>query len=244
MRTFEVQEGQARRSFNLLLGRSPREAIDLRLPMAVKTATASVGPKTVPSLDDLIELASEHRPELHDMKAQLEVAQKDVRMAAADDWPVVALEARYSRSSRRFDRVIADPFENYTATLDLALQWNLFEGGATRARVERAMVAFRKLRAQYDELLRQTSGDVEDRRDELLRQWDVLSLAQLQIEAAEEAVRLARGLFAAGRTTALALRDAELGLTQARLDAINARLDLEIARADLTRAVGGIEGRF
>ena len=238
MRAFEVQERQARRAFNLLLGRSARLPVELRLDAPVARVTPAPGRAKVRPFEELARLAVDHRPELRDLLAQLQVTEKEIRMAAADYWPVVNLDARYARSSRRPDRIFGNPFENYTATLDLVLQWNLYEGGATQARVERALVTLRKQRAEYEELYRQTLADVEDRRDELIRQYDVLTLARLQIEAAEEAVRLARGLFSAGRTTALALRDAELGLTQARLDATNARFDIEIARADLSRAVG------
>ena len=244
MRTFEVQERQARRAFNLLLGRPAHHAVELRLAVPVERRAPSGGPADVRSFEELARLAVEHRPELRELFAQLEVTAKEIRMAAADYWPVVSLDARYARSSRRPSRIVGNPFENFTATLDLVLQWNLYEGGATQARVERARVALRKRRAEYDELHRQTLADVEDRRDELIRQHDVLTLAQGQIEAAREAVRLARGLFAAGRTTALELRDAELGLTQARLEMTNARFDIEIARADLARAVGTEEGLF
>ena len=244
MRTFEVQEGQARRALNLLLGRLPYTSVELSLPGSMITDALPESHKNVPPFDVLAKTAVDQRPELRDLIAQLNAAQKEVSMAAADYWPVIRLDARYQRSSRRPSRILGSPFENFIATVDLALQWNLFEGGATEARVERAMVSLRKQRAQYDELYRQTLAEVEDRREELLRQLDVFTLAREQIDAAEEAVRLARGLFAAGRTTALALRDAELGLTQAKLTATNARLDVEIARADLARAVGAEEGIF
>ena len=78
--------------------------------------------------------------------------------------------------------------------------------------------------------------------------WTKNARGHLNIEAkeeteygplsAQEAVRLARGLFTAGRGTSLELRDAELRLTQARLTVISARLDVEVARAALAYVVG------
>ena len=59
------------------------------------------------------------------------------------------------------------------------------------------------------------------------------------MHSGEEAVRLARGLYAEGRGTLLEVRDAELRLTQLTLSLIEARFDLEIAREELRRAVGG-----
>lgn len=235
---FLVQENAARRGFNLVLGRSPQTPVRLTLPPAVATATLAAGRAEVAPLGDLLDTALRHRPELEELRSNLEALRKDVDIAAADFWPLVTLDARYSRSSRRPDRIFGNPFQNYIATLDLTLQWNLFEGRATQARVERARITVKKQLAEFDELRRQTAGEVEAARRELVRQLRVYRVAQRQIEAAEEAVRLARGLFEAGRGTALELRDAELGLTQARLTATNARLDIEVAEAQLAQAVG------
>jgi outer membrane protein len=234
---FLRDEADARRNFNLLLGRSPQRPVRLDLPPSV-TASTALAAEPVPELDDLLTEALARRPELKDLRAQLHALEKDVGIAAAGYWPTVSLDATYRRSSRKPFRVLNNPFENYLATLDLTIQWNLFEGRATEARVERARIAVKKQSAAFEALQRQTEAEVEQRRTELLRQQKVHGLALRQVEVAQEAVRLARGLFTAGRGTSLELRDAELRLTQARLTAINARLDLEAARADLAYVVG------
>ena len=234
--TFLRDEARARRTFNLLLGRAPHRPVRLALPAAV-TATTAASP-AVPPLDELLALALDHRPELADMKAQLAALDKEVGIASAGYLPTVSLDASYRRSSRKPERVLGNPFENYLATLDLTIQWNLFEGRATEARVQRARITLEKLAAAFEALERQVLSEVEDRREEVERQRRVHALALRQIGVAEEAVRLARGLFAAGRGTSLELRDAELRLTQARLTLVSARLDAEVARADLAYVVG------
>ncbi|MEL6184854.1 MAG: TolC family protein, partial [Myxococcota bacterium] len=132
----------------------------------------------------------------------------------------------------------ANPLENFTASLDLVLQWNLFEGRATTARVDQARVQVRKAQAQLEALERQTLAEVEDARQRWFDQERTFGFAQEQISAAKDALRLARGLYEAGRGTSLELRTAELELTRAQIAAINARLDAETARADLAQAVG------
>ena len=236
LNAFLRDEAQARRTFNLLLGRDPQLPADLAVPATV-TATATPS-AVVPPLDDLLGLAMDHRPELKDLKAQLNALGEEVGIAAAGYWPTVTLDANYRRSSRKPFRVIGNPFENYLATLDLTIQWNLFEGRATEARVQRARINLKKQAAAFENLERQTRAEVEDRREELERQRRIHALALSQVKVAQEAVRLARGLFTAGRGTSLELRDAELRLTQARLTVISARLDVEVARAALAYVVG------
>jgi adhesin transport system outer membrane protein len=241
LQEFLLAEAQARRAFNLQLGRDPQIPALLVVSSTITSITRELPARSVPDTEALLTIALDQRPELTNMRAQVRARQEEVDIAVADYWPVIGLETNYQRSSRRPDRVFNNPFENYIATVQLAISWNLFQGLATKAAVEQALVAMRRQLEELERLEREVRADVEDRRQELLRQRAVYALARRQISAAEEAVGLARGLFAAGRGTALELRDAELGLTQARLTAINARLDVEIAFADLVRAVGTSE---
>lgn len=232
----ETAAGQAERTFNLQLGRAPRAAVALVMPALVQATVAR--PEAVPPLEHLLTLARQHRPELVSQGANVKTAQDDVTIAAADYWPVLSLQARYNRRSREPGRVIANPFENFTATLDFVVEWNLFEGLATDARVERARIQVRKQQAQLEQLERETLAEVEDARQRWYDQERTFGYALAQIEAAQEALRLAKGLYEAGRGTSLELRTAEVELTRARITAGNARLDAAIARADLERAVG------
>ncbi|MBK6687775.1 MAG: TolC family protein [Deltaproteobacteria bacterium] len=230
---------QARRALNLELGRDPQIPVELALGFELAPGTGPAAPTVVPTLDDAILLARSRRPELAQLDAEIAVKEKEVGLQRAAYFPVVNLEANYRRNtSRRPDRVFGDPTENYFATVDLTMRWNLFEGRATDGRVEAAEIALRKTVAQRDHLLRQISAEVEDRLQTLATQEQIRSLAEGSIKAAEDAVRLASGLYEEGRGTVLEVRDADLRLVQAKLAAINARLDVEISKEALDRALG------
>ena len=227
-----LAEGRARRTLKLELGRAPKVPVELALPELGGGASEAL------DLDALVAMALERRPELERARAEIESAKKDVGIEDAARWPVLALGASWSRSSRRPDRVFGDPTQNYFAGLDLNVQWNLFEGRATDARVQAAEINLRKIITRYQALGRQTAAEVEDAFELLEAQRDVLELTERALEAAAEAVRLARGLFEQGRGTALELRDAELRYTRAELGARDARFDVEVAKAALARAAG------
>jgi outer membrane protein TolC len=59
-----------------------------------------------------------------------------------------------------------------------------------------------------------------------------------QLESAEEAYRVARELFTAGRGTSTTLFDAEVALAQARFEHLNAKVDARLARIRLDHALG------
>jgi outer membrane protein TolC len=59
-----------------------------------------------------------------------------------------------------------------------------------------------------------------------------------QLESAEEAYRVARELFNAGRGTSTTLIDAETALAQSRFEHLNAKVDAHLARIRLEHALG------
>lgn len=223
-------------NLNLQMGREGAIPVTPKLPATVVTSSAvSV---SIPEREALMSNAMDSRPDLAQLRAEIQSATKDVDIQRADYFPVVSLEANYRKNSRRPDRVFVDPTENYTAALDLVVRWNIFEGRGTTARVARARVALRKLLVRLDDTARRAESNVDFAIGNLRRQTRVFELSQRGIEASEEAVRLAKGMYEAGRGTALELRDAQLGLTNAQLTAIDARYEIEIAREELRKAVG------
>ena len=232
----DTTEGQAERAFNLQIGRSPGLPVVLAMPASV-TSSASTA-RFVPGIERLRDIAKDRRPDLVSRRAALNAARKDVTIARADYWPTITLEGSYNRSSRRIERIFGNPLENYTLNADVVLTWNLFEGFATNANVDRAKTQLRQQEASYWDAERTVLSQVEDSFQRYRNQERADGFAREQVAAATEAVRLARGLYEVGRGTSLELRDAELGLTRARIARTNARLAAEIAYADLVQAVG------
>jgi outer membrane protein TolC len=222
----------AKRALNIAMARTP----DTPVEIAVEAEMTKL---VLPARESLVSQALEARPELESTKSELEVLKKNISIAVADYYPVVSLYADYARQSRKPGRVFNLPHENYYATLGLAIEWNIFNGLQTNAAVEQAELELTRVEATYSEQKRLVQADVEDAYDIAALALDAHAISLEAIRAAEEAVRLARGLYAEGRVTLLELRDAELRLTVQRLTAIEARNDLEIAEERLRRSIGG-----
>lgn len=236
----DTAEGQALRMFNVRVGRRPWAPAVLVMPARVRTAT--VVARFVPALDRLEALVIEHRPELASLRAQMQAAEKGVVIARSGYWPRIDVGASYNRNDPNPRTVFGDPSNNFTAFMDLSLQYDFLQQSvAATAEVERAEVQLRKLRATFSLQRNQALSEMQDAVQRVRNLERSSRFALVQISAAEEAVRAARGLYEAGRGNSLELRDAELGLTRARIDAINARLDAEVAYADLVRFVGSDE---
>lgn len=231
------RQAQARRTLSRQLSRAMGRPNDGALE--IFAPEDPIDGATVPPKDELVKSALEVRPELLRTRALLDSLQKSVGIAEADYFPVVGLGAAYARQSRRPDRAYGDPTENYVGLVQLSIEWNLFNGRATTANVQQAELELVKLQATYDEMKLDAVADVEQRLEEMAGSLQVYALAQESLKHAEEAVRLARGLYTEGRSTMLEVRDAEVRLTVQKLSEIQARIDVQIAREQVRRAAGG-----
>lgn len=235
----EFSVARHERSFNLALGRAPDTPARIVIPSEVVTATAALGALWLPTVDEAMAAALDHRPDLVISRSGLAMLKKNVAIQAADYLPSVTAGASYTRFSRRPDRTFHHNWlDNYYAGVDLQVRWNLFEGGRTDAAVQEAQVVLVKATADYENLERMVLSEVQDRLQNLALQIQVYELARSSVGSASQAARLARELFANDGATALELRDAEIKFVQARLGAINARLEVEMAREELRRAIG------
>ena len=229
---------QAARALCLALALPPTTPFRLALPAELSaTATLTQVPSLPPSRA-LIDRALVSRPETASLEAQIAQAEKAITIARADYYPLVTLGANYRRQSRRPDRVFNNPFENYYAGLDLTVRWNLFQGRGTDAKVDEAELNLSKLLTRRSELARTIEAEVLDKLDAWALQNALFGLALETLKAADEAVRLADGLYEQGRGTLLESRDAQLRRTEALQNAKTARLEMEIVRQALHRAVG------
>ena len=125
--------------------------------------------------------------------------------------------------------------ESWTA--GALLEWSLWDGRLTRAKVaeaeaglDSAMEQERKLRLAVDLEVERAQLGVKDASERL-------QVTEKAIAQAAESVELARARFAQGLTLATQLLDAETTLTGARVRRAEAEADLRIAVAALRRAL-------
>lgn len=120
----------------------------------------------------------------------------------------------------------------------LALSWNVFDSGLSRARVQQAREDEAQARIQYEGLLLGISQEVRAALANMQSALARLENARRQLALAEEVFRLAKVREEAGSGITLEVIDAQTQLTVARSAVANARYDTLIAHAELQRATG------
>lgn len=123
-------------------------------------------------------------------------------------------------------------------SLQLAVNWPVFDGLRTRADVQQARVGQFVAELQARQALETARLEETRARTELASARAVFEAGRQTAAEAEEAYRLAALRFARGLGTQLDVSDAQLALLTARTNEARAVYDLYLAAAELARALG------
>lgn len=217
------------------------------------------------SLDELIALAQENRPETQSARegvalAKLGVekvkldARPDVQFTASATWPEkvrasLTLDdewvAHGSLSAWRYNHQefqpgqepIPAPKNDVDWSIGVRVTVNLWDGGASRTAALRAERLVEQAELGLDEARHAVALDVQRRYAELQTAWESLLIASRRVEAARLSVANEASRAALGMSSELEIDSAELNLWQAAAGAISARFDYELALLRLAAAV-------
>jgi len=228
----------ARVALSIGLGRGADPELRVVAPPGIETLSF----QEPPVLDALVDLAQRKRPLLAADTQKVRAAVEDVTVAQANYWPNVSAQASYNRQGPYIagpQGVYGDPTGQYVANFGIIVNWNLFEGRATSANVQRANLNEEKAKLVSEQNLLQVSGEIARSRTGYQTLCASAVLAEDNLKSARENLLLAERRYDAGAGTQVDVRDALLNLTRAELSLLTTRIDAIIARADLNRAVGG-----
>jgi outer membrane protein TolC len=232
---------RARADLASVLGLTSDVGLEVAPPAPVAAPGKSPA-QELPPLPALLASARKGRPLLSARKLSGEAADRDISRARGAYWPVVGLQAIYQKGGPDLtgsNGLFSDPSDQYVATIQATLAWNLFAGGETRAGVERAEVQAHRTQVLLEQGEQTVAAEVTSARAQVEALSDSVATAQENLDAAEKGLRFARERLDAGVGSQLEVRDATLKLSQAKLTAFNTVVDLVVARADLNRGVGG-----
>jgi outer membrane protein TolC len=173
------------------------------------------------------------RPELEAIQHRERAAENAVRGAKGGWLPTLS-----AFGSLDYDYGTRTESDGGSYTAGALLQWSLFDGKLTRARVSEAQ-ALRDTVAEQERKLRLAiEFEIEQARLNLNEASERLAVTAKAIEQATESVTLTRARFEQGLALATQVIDSETALTIARVRRAEAEADQRIAVAALRRALG------
>ena len=185
-------------------------------------------------LHEAILMATEQRPEIEAVEYEAEAARHEMESTRRANRPQVDLFARYGIENDPFGEM--DELHGWTA--GVRVNWALSDGGLRKGQVQQAQSRLDQASLEKDELILEVEGEVREAYYNFLEAKSILETSQLVIQQAEEALRLARNRYQAGRGTQLDVLESQLQLTRAKLERSTALHDMNLASIEIKRAVG------
>ncbi|NJN21876.1 MAG: TolC family protein [Leptolyngbya sp. RL_3_1] len=191
-------------------------------------------------LEESIVLAYQNRAELEQQLVQREIGEQQRRIALSALGPQVDLFATYGIQD------VSTQNNRFTDSYSLGAQvsWTLFEGGAAAARAQQRELDIAIADRQFEETRNGIRLDVEQSYFSLQANLENIGTAELAVEQAEEALRLAILRFEAGVGTQLDVISAQADVTEAEVNLVDAQIGYNRALAALERATSNLPERY
>lgn len=242
-----VQVANARQT--LTQARSQRQiaqrqlARRLNIPPSIDLTTAetvAVAGSWPLSLEESIVLAYQNRAELEQFLVERDFNDAQREAALAQLRPGLGLFAQYSAQTFLTGPAQSTGSINDGYSIGAQLSWRLFDGGAARARAAQSDRDIQIDEFEFENARNTIRVQVEEAYYTLLANQANIDTANIAVEEAREALRLAGLRFEAGVGTQLDVLTATSELTQAEGNRLRAILDYNRALARLERAVSNL----
>ncbi len=184
-------------------------------------------------VDAVIGEALNKRPDLMAMDLNRQNAEKSVRQARTDYLPSLNLMGQADWNS---DRFAGDNAKSWTVMA--ILQWNLFDGLATRSRVKEAVAASSRMKSLEEQTRESVQLQARQAFYNVKTSLDRIAATASSVQEAEEGLRIVQKRYETGMTTFVDVLGAESALIRARTNALQALYDNNISSAELKLAKG------
>ena len=202
---------------------------------AATTIASQLGESTFEAgaLADREQLALKNRPDLREAGLGVERAANGSHMARADFLPKVNAFGSWEEDNQTF---LTRGGNNWTA--GVALNFNVFDGGANRARLAAARYRQTQAQAQVAQMAAAVKLQVREAYLNLTTAQQRVEVSRQAQSEAEESLRIIQNRYEAGLATITDLLQVETAHTSAQKNYLNALFDYRLSYAALELATG------
>ncbi len=190
-------------------------------------------PQVQSDLHQLVQVATENRPELNQLSYLEQIKKKEVAMVKANARPSLSLISNYQLDeNEKLSKM------NRIWNIGLSLNYPIFDGLVTKAKIQRTELNVEQLALQKEQTEDLVKFEVRSAYLKLMEAQTLIEVQKETIEQAREGVRLANLQYENGLITSVQLTDAQLALTQAKVSRLLSLRDYAVGHANLQKAIG------
>lgn len=189
-------------------------------------------PLTGLTQEEALRTAVAQRPDYQSARKLVEAAQESLKAARAEWYPTVDVNGYYGD---------AGPSLNNSHSVFLvtgALRFNIFNGGRIRSDLDQAQASLKQYSDELADLGGQIDYQVRAAFLDIKTAADQVSVAESNLDLANQTLTQSRDRFAAGVTDTVEVVQAQQSVAAANDSLISARFAHNVAKVELARALG------
>lgn len=229
----ELARRAAVRNLNLLMGEE--EQVDW-------TFDSELGiPGALPDLAQLESQIAQSETSIRNALLGEALAETQLDQAHARLYPVLSLTASYADQSNQISAgALNGQSRVKNSSAALTLNFNLFNGGATRRAIDQARIQLDLASTATENQVQSTLLVLRNAVDRFESQAQLFALADRSVENAEALVSIASDRYTFGALTSLDVRELQLALLQAEVGRLQVLAAWNAASIEVQRLAGGL----
>ncbi|MBP2654870.1 MAG: outer rane efflux protein [Firmicutes bacterium] len=189
--------------------------------------------KNTQTLEECLNYAENHRPEIAQYKAKVASAEADIKIAKSGYRPTVDLTAQQDWNDSHLPGT-----ENSNWLVKLTASFNLFDSGLTDSQIHQADYSLTKVRHQANQKRDSILLDVRQYYLSMYEAEKRIETSKVSVNQASENLMIEKAKYNLGAGTNIDVLDAVLSLDKAKKNYTLALYDYNTAKASLEQAMG------
>ncbi len=189
-----------------------------------------------PDLNECLARATLNRPEIKSHQIDVAIEEQQLKLDRSELRPHVEAFSGYEVYNERDPDIGREFNHGYVAGVNA--RWNVFDGWATKGRVEATKARRDAARQALDAMKLSVESDVRSAILDLQQSDRVLEAETKNVQTADESLEIAKGNLDAGLGTQLDILQAAADVTRTRSTRLGAIFQHNVALARLARACG------
>jgi outer membrane protein TolC len=185
----------------------------------------------------LIQSALNRRPDIQQLHEQVKQAERAIGLAESSFYPRFQAVGAYN-GTRQGDVSLTG--EDFGDMIGVNMAWNIFSGGADKARIIEAEQQVRELKFQFADLRNSVASEIRQNLALLSAAAEQVRLQRDSVSLVKENRELAKNEYEAGEASLVRLNEAQRDFNATYSNLARALVGYQRARQQLLAATGGI----
>lgn len=202
------------------------------------------------TMDQCVEIALQQNPQLAQSRLNMDMAGKDVMIAAANFLPSASFGLGYNHSvngptetlwidpNTGLTKNVSPEIVSWSSSAGFRASQTLFNGGYNYFNMKNVLAGKRSAQYNFEDTRQQIIYVVKQRAYDLLKSEKLLEVQQEALKSSQESFKLAEAKYQVGTAAKSEMLQFKVELENARLAQIQAEQNLSIALASLNQVLG------